>query len=52
MLEDLPQWICKSCGRPLDDHQLRGTGGKWLSVPMCVEPGTISRGIRMPGGQA
>ena len=46
--DGMPQWICKRCGRPLDDHQLRGLDTRWLPVPMCVDLGIIAKGIRLP----
>ena len=49
MTDDIPQRICPKCGRPLDDHQLRGLDGRWRTVPLCVEVGVISKGIRLPG---
>jgi len=46
-MTEIPQWICKRCGRALDDHQQHGADGRW-HPPMCLAEGDISHGIRHP----
>ena len=45
--ESIPQWLCRHCGRTLDDHQQHGTDLRW-HAPMCIPPEDIRNGIRYP----
>ena len=47
-LPDLPQVICAKCGRALNDHSLRHASGAWRSIPLCIPPGDIQKGIKHP----